>query len=118
MILAAAAALTAGALSAGGAAPARQLERTSDGAPANISTLSAGGYANAAAQDSFCSGTYCTANSSCVSFETANGSGDFARHSSFQLFLEPSDGSAPAGAGPQAGRGDYAPCLRAATASG
>jgi hypothetical protein len=96
LILAAAAALTAGALFAGGAAPARaatslpcdiyasagtpcvaahsttralfaayngplyQVKRTSDGATTNISTLSAGGYANAAAQDSFCSGTYCT----------------------------------------------------------
>jgi len=96
LILAAAAALTAGALFAGGAAPARaatslpcdiyasagtrcvaahsttralfaayngplyQVKRTSDGATTNISTLSAGGYANAAAQDSFCSVTYCT----------------------------------------------------------
>ncbi len=34
------------------------------------------------------------ANSSCVSFESANGSGDFIRHSNFQLFLEPNDGSA------------------------
>jgi non-reducing end alpha-L-arabinofuranosidase len=34
------------------------------------------------------------ANSSCVSFESANGSGDFIRHFNFQLFLEPSDGSA------------------------
>ena len=34
------------------------------------------------------------ANSSCVSFESANGSGDFIRHSDFQLFLEPNDGSA------------------------
>jgi hypothetical protein len=97
LILAAAAALTLGALFAGGgAAPAQaatqlpcdiyaaagtscvaahsttralfaayngplyQVKRTSDGATTNISTLSAGGYANAAAQDSFCSGTYCT----------------------------------------------------------
>jgi hypothetical protein len=96
LILAAAAALTASALFAGGTAPARaatslpcdiyasagtpcvaahsttralfaayngplyQVKRTSDGATTNISTLSAGGYANAAAQDSFCSGTYCT----------------------------------------------------------
>jgi non-reducing end alpha-L-arabinofuranosidase len=37
-----------------------QVKRTSDGATTNIGTLSAGGYANAAAQDSFCSGTYCT----------------------------------------------------------
>jgi hypothetical protein len=37
-----------------------QVKRASDGATANISTLSAGGYANAAAQDSFCAGTTCT----------------------------------------------------------
>src|SRR5690242_663024 len=95
-VLAGAAALVAGTLTAGGAAPAGaatslpcdiyaaagtpcvaahsttralfaayngplyQVKRTSDGATTNISTLSAGGYANAAAQDSFCSGTYCT----------------------------------------------------------
>lgn len=52
--------------------PLYQVKRTSDGAATNISTLSAGGYANAAAQDSFCSGTY----------------------SNFHLFLEPNDGSA------------------------
>src|SRR5580700_7762006 len=40
--------------------PLYQVKRASDGAAANISTLSAGGYANAAAQDSFCAGTYCT----------------------------------------------------------
>jgi non-reducing end alpha-L-arabinofuranosidase len=34
------------------------------------------------------------ANSSCVSFESANGSGDYIRHSDFQLYLEPSDGTA------------------------
>ncbi len=37
-----------------------QVRRWSDGATANIGVLSAGGYANAATQDSFCSGTYCT----------------------------------------------------------
>jgi hypothetical protein len=37
-----------------------QVRRWSDNATANIGVLSAGGYANAAAQDSFCSGTYCT----------------------------------------------------------
>src|ERR1700759_3949151 len=37
-----------------------QVRRWSDRGPANIGGLSAGGYANAAAQDSFCSGTYCT----------------------------------------------------------
>jgi hypothetical protein len=36
------------------------VRRWSDGATSNIGVLSAGGYANAAAQDSFCSGTYCT----------------------------------------------------------
>ncbi len=33
------------------------------------------------------------ANSACVSFEPANGSGDFIRHFNFQLFLEPNDGT-------------------------
>jgi hypothetical protein len=37
-----------------------KVQRWSDGATTNIGTLSAGGYANAAAQDSFCSGTSCT----------------------------------------------------------
>jgi non-reducing end alpha-L-arabinofuranosidase len=37
-----------------------QVKRWSDSATTNIGTLSAGGYANAAAQDTFCSGTYCT----------------------------------------------------------
>ena len=37
-----------------------QVRRWSDGATTNIGVLSAGGYANAATQDSFCSGTYCT----------------------------------------------------------
>ena len=37
-----------------------QVKRWSDSATSNIGTLSAGGYANAAAQDSFCSGTSCT----------------------------------------------------------
>jgi hypothetical protein len=36
-----------------------QVRRASDGATANIGLLSAGGYANAAAQDSFCAGTSC-----------------------------------------------------------
>jgi hypothetical protein len=36
-----------------------QVRRSSDGATTNISTLSAGGVANAAAQDSFCAGTTC-----------------------------------------------------------
>ena len=37
-----------------------QVRRASDGATTNIGTLAAGGYANAAAQDSFCAGTTCT----------------------------------------------------------
>ncbi|MBV1850453.1 arabinofuranosidase catalytic domain-containing protein [Catellatospora tritici] len=37
-----------------------QVRRWSDGATTNIGVLSTGGYANAATQDSFCSGTYCT----------------------------------------------------------
>ena len=36
-----------------------QVQRASDGATANIGLLAAGGYANAAAQDSFCAGTSC-----------------------------------------------------------
>jgi len=37
-----------------------RVQRWSDGASTDVGTLSAGGYANAAAQDSFCSGTSCT----------------------------------------------------------
>jgi hypothetical protein len=36
-----------------------QVRRSSDGATANIGVLTAGGYAGAAAQDSFCAGTSC-----------------------------------------------------------
>ncbi|WP_445074414.1 arabinofuranosidase catalytic domain-containing protein, partial [Streptomyces sp. SAS_267] len=36
-----------------------QVQRASDSATANIGLLAAGGYANAAAQDSFCNGTTC-----------------------------------------------------------
>ncbi|MDT0461462.1 alpha-L-arabinofuranosidase B [Streptomyces gibsoniae] len=39
--------------------PLYQVQRASDGATANIDVLSAGGYADAAAQDSFCAGTTC-----------------------------------------------------------
>ena len=39
--------------------PLYQVRRSSDGATTNISPLSAGGVANAAAQDSFCAGTTC-----------------------------------------------------------
>jgi non-reducing end alpha-L-arabinofuranosidase len=40
--------------------PLYQVKRASNGATTNIGTLTAGGYANAAAQDSFCAGTTCT----------------------------------------------------------
>ena len=39
--------------------PLYQVRRSSDNATLNIGLLSAGGYANAAAQDSFCAGTSC-----------------------------------------------------------
>src|SRR5690348_8480806 len=37
-----------------------QVKRWSDGSTTNVGVLAAGGYANAATQDNFCSGTYCT----------------------------------------------------------
>jgi hypothetical protein len=40
--------------------PLYQIQRASDGTTMNVSTLSAGGFANAAAQNSFCAGTSCT----------------------------------------------------------
>jgi hypothetical protein len=40
--------------------PLYQVQRASDGTATNIGLLSAGGYANAAPQASFCSGTTCT----------------------------------------------------------
>src|SRR6185437_8002826 len=40
--------------------PLYQVKRAADGGTANIGTLAAGGYANAAAQNSFCAGTSCT----------------------------------------------------------
>jgi hypothetical protein len=40
--------------------PLYQVTRASDGSVADIGVLSAGGYANAAAQDAFCAGTDCT----------------------------------------------------------
>jgi hypothetical protein len=39
--------------------PLYQVQRASDGAKTTIGLLAAGGYANAAAQDSFCAGTTC-----------------------------------------------------------
>jgi non-reducing end alpha-L-arabinofuranosidase len=50
---------TTRALFAAYSGPLYQVRRASDGATTNINTLSAGGYANAAAQDSFCAGTTC-----------------------------------------------------------
>ena len=50
---------TTRALYASYSGPLYQVKRASDGTTTNISTLSAGGYANAAAQDSFCAGTTC-----------------------------------------------------------
>jgi hypothetical protein len=40
--------------------PLYQVKRASDAKTADIGTLAAGGYANAAAQDTFCAGTTCT----------------------------------------------------------
>ena len=40
--------------------PLYQVTRASDGAASDIGLLAAGGYSNAAAQDSFCAGTVCT----------------------------------------------------------
>ena len=50
---------TTRALYASYSGPLYQVKRASDGATTNISALSAGGYANAAAQDWFCAGTTC-----------------------------------------------------------
>ena len=51
---------TTRALFASYAGPLYQVQRTSDNTFADIGTRSAGGAANAAAQDSFCAGTMCT----------------------------------------------------------
>ena len=40
--------------------PLYQVKRASDSTTLNIGTLTAGGYANAAAQNTFCAGTSCT----------------------------------------------------------
>ena len=50
---------TTRALYAAYSGPLYQVRRASDGTTTNIGPLSAGGYANAAAQDSFCAGTTC-----------------------------------------------------------
>jgi hypothetical protein len=51
---------TTRALYAAYSGPLYQVKRWSDGATLRVTPLTAGGYANAAAQDSFCSGTSCT----------------------------------------------------------
>src|SRR6201997_3723395 len=51
--------ITTRALYAAYSGPLYQVRRAKDNATANISPLSAGGVANAATQDSFCSGTTC-----------------------------------------------------------
>jgi hypothetical protein len=51
---------TTRALFAGYSGKLYQVQRASDGATTDIGTASAGGYVNAAAQDSFCAGTTCT----------------------------------------------------------
>ncbi|MFF6994373.1 alpha-L-arabinofuranosidase B [Streptomyces sp. NPDC008313] len=65
-----------------------QVKRASDGARADVGTLSAGGYANAAAQDSFCSGTTCVIN---VIYDQSP------RHN--DLFIEPAGTAGPANSG-------------------
>jgi non-reducing end alpha-L-arabinofuranosidase len=50
---------TVRALYASYSGPLYQVRRASDNATTNIGTLTAGGYANAAAQNSFCAGTSC-----------------------------------------------------------
>jgi len=53
--------------------PLYQVRRASNGATTNIGTLAAGGYANAAAQDSFCAGTTCTITEIFVAIQQASG---------------------------------------------
>ena len=65
-----------------------QVRRASDGATANIGLLTAGGYANAAAQDSFCSGTTCVITT--IYDQTS-------RHN--DLFIEPAGTAGPANSG-------------------
>jgi hypothetical protein len=55
--------------------PLYQVRRSSDGATNNISTIAAGGYANAAAQDSFCAGTTCTPRHNNLTIGPAGGAG-------------------------------------------
>jgi len=51
---------TVRALYAAYSGPLYQVKRASDSTTLNIGTLTAGGYANAAAQNTFCAGTSCT----------------------------------------------------------
>jgi non-reducing end alpha-L-arabinofuranosidase len=62
---------TTRALFAAYSGPLYQVRRSSDNTTANISPLSAGGVANAAAQDSFCAGTTCVITE--IYDQTANG---------------------------------------------
>jgi hypothetical protein len=65
-----------------------QVKRASDGATANIGVLSTGGYANAGAQDSFCTSSTCVVN---VIYDQSP------RHN--DLFIEPAGTAGPANAG-------------------
>ncbi|MEV5715962.1 alpha-L-arabinofuranosidase B [Amycolatopsis mediterranei] len=68
--------------------PLYQLKRASDGAVANVGLLAAGGYANAATQDSFCTGTTCVIT---VIYDQSP------RHN--DLFVEPAGAAGPANSG-------------------
>jgi len=65
-----------------------QVRRASDNATANIGLLAVGGYANAAAQDSFCANTSCVVT---VIYDQTS------RHN--DLFIEPAGTAGPANAG-------------------
>jgi len=58
---------TVRALYAAYSGPLYQVKRASDSTTLNIGTLTAGGYANAAAQNTFCAGTSCTITESSTS---------------------------------------------------
>jgi non-reducing end alpha-L-arabinofuranosidase len=93
--------------------PLYQVTRTSDGARANISVLEPGGFADAAAQDTFCAGAVCTItriydqspehNDLGVGPIGANGARDLAANASalpvtvdghhvYGLYIQPGDG--------------------------
>ncbi|MFK0168806.1 alpha-L-arabinofuranosidase B [Streptomyces sp. NPDC090306] len=65
-----------------------QVKRASDGATADVGLLTTGGYANAAAQDSFCAGTTCVIN---VIYDQSPRDND--------LFIEPAGTAGPANSG-------------------